>query len=171
MRLGIAAPKVAVLGATAQPKEDIVRRIRSNGFTIPLWHGMGPRGGGREKGVETGREGIGYTPRRSIDVEHVILLHAELEEAARNLRDTGFELEVGDVLVFGKVEVLPGLGLLDLLAPDHLRDLLLLLDNVDNITDTICVALSMHAAGVEENVVDSVDALHWAGDESVLGLL
>ena len=127
---------------------------------------------GKAKGVErTGREGISYTPRLGVDVEHVILLHAELDEAARNLRDTRFELEVGDVLVFGQVEVLPSLGLLDLLAPNHLRDLLLLLDNVDNITETISVAFSMHAAGMEEDVVDGVDALHWAGDESVFGLL
>jgi hypothetical protein len=141
-------------------------------FTIPLWHGMGPREGRKAKEVEEiGREGISYTPRLGVDVEHFILLHAELDEAARNLRDTGFELEIGDELVFGQVEVLPGLGLLDLLAPNHLRDLLLLLNNVDNITETIRIALSVHAAGMEEDVVDGVDALHWAGDESVFGLL
>ncbi len=110
-------------------------------------------------------------PRLGVDVEHVTLLHVELEEATGNLRDTGFELEVGDVLVVGQVEVLPGLGLLDLLTANGLRDLLLLLDGIEDITITVCLAFTMCATGVEKNVVDGVDALHWAGDESVLRLL
>jgi hypothetical protein len=114
---------------------------------------------------------MSHLPRLGVDVEHVILLHVELEEATGNLRDTGFELEVGDVLVVGQVEVLPGLGLLDLLTPNGLGDLLLLLDGIEDITITVRLAFTMCAAGVEKNVVDGVDALHWAGDEFVLCLL
>ena len=114
---------------------------------------------------------MSHLPRLGVDVEHVTLLHVELEEATRNLRDTRFELEVGDVLVIGQVEVFPRLGLLDLLTPDGLGDLLLLLDSIEDITITVCIAFSMCAAGVEKDVVDGVDALHWAGDELVLGLL
>ena len=112
-----------------------------------------------------------HLPRLGVDVEHVTLLHVKLEEATRNLRDTSFELEVGDILVIRQLEVLPSLGLLDLLTADGLRDLLLLLDSIDNITVTVSIAFTMCAAGVEKDVVDGVDALHWAADESVLGLL
>ena len=111
------------------------------------------------------------SPRLSIDIEHVILLDTELEEAARHLRDTGFELEVRDVLVIGQMEVLPRLGLRDLLAPDGLRDLLLLLDDVDDLTEPIRIAVPVCATGIEEDVVDGADALHGAGDDSVLGFL
>ena len=132
-------------------------------------------GAGRN-GMETGRQGTkgggtSHSPSLSVDVEHVILLQIQLEEAARDLRNTGFELGVGDVPVVGQVEVLPGLGLLDLLSTDGLRDLLLLLDDVDDITNSVRLAFSVCAAGVEEDVVDGVDALRGAGDKSVLGLL
>jgi hypothetical protein len=40
-----------------------------------------------------------YAPRLSVDVEHVILLHTELEEAARHLRGGVLELDERDVLV------------------------------------------------------------------------
>ena len=110
-------------------------------------------------------------PGLGIDVEHVTLLHVKLEEATGDLGDTRFELEVRDVLVIGQLEVLPSLGLLDLLTADGLRDLLLLLDGVDDITKTVCVAFAVRAAGVEEDVVGGLDALHWAGDKPVLGLL
>ena len=114
---------------------------------------------------------MSHLPRLGVNVEHVTLLHVELEEATGNLRDTGFELEVGDVLVIRQMEVLPSLGLLDLVTPNDLRDLLLLLDSIEDITIAVCVAFTMCAAGVEEDVVDGVDALHWAGDECVLCLL
>jgi hypothetical protein len=114
---------------------------------------------------------MSHLPRLGVDVEHVILLHVELEEATRNLRDNGFELEVGDVLVIGQVEVIPSLGLLDLLTLNGLCDLLLLLYGIENITITECLAFSVCTAGVEKDVVGGVDALHWAGDESVLCLL
>ena len=111
------------------------------------------------------------SPRLGVDVKHVTLLHIELEQTARNLRDIVLELEIGDVLVVGQMEVLPGLCLLDLLTPNGLRDLLLFLDRVDNITIPICVAFSMFAAGVDKDVVDGLDALRWAIDDCVLCLL
>ena len=135
------------------------------------WNG-GKRGEGgnwetRSKGgVETSR-----SPRLSIDIEHVILLDIELEETARDLRDTGFELEVGDVLVVGQMKVLPRLGLRDLLAADGLRDLLLLLDDIDDVAESVRIAVPVRAAGVEEDVVDGADALNGPRDDSVLGLL
>jgi hypothetical protein len=58
--------------------------------------------------------------RVAADVEHVTLLHVKLEEATGNLRDSRFELEVRDVLVVGQLEVLPSLGLLDLLTANGL---------------------------------------------------
>lgn len=114
---------------------------------------------------------MSHLPRLGVDIEHVILLYVELDEATRNFGDSGFELEVGDILVVGQLEVLPGLGLLDLLTSDDLRHLLLFLDGIDDITIPVCLTFSKCAASVEKNVVDGVDALHWAGDESVLCLL
>src|SRR6267154_183106 len=114
---------------------------------------------------------MSHLPRLGVDVDHVTLLHVELEEATGNLKDMGFELEEGDILVIGQMEVLPSLGLLDLLTANGLRDLLLLLDDIENITITIRLAFTVCAAGVEKDVVDGVDALNWAGDETVLCLL
>ncbi len=69
------------------------------------------------------------------------------------------------------MEVLPRLGLLHLFAADGLRHLLLLLDNIDNVAVAIRMALSVGTAGVEEDVMDGVDALHRGSDESVVRLL
>lgn len=114
---------------------------------------------------------MSHLPRLGVNVEHVTLLHLELEETARDLRDTGFELEVGDVLVIGQVEVLPRLGLLDLRAPDGLRDLLLLLDGVEDVAIPVRLAFAVRAAGVQKDVVDGVDPVRWPADEPVLCLL
>src|SRR6266852_2363838 len=129
------------------------------------------RSGKRKKKRRMGERMSGYLPCLGVDVEHVTRLHVELEEATGNLRDTGFELEEGDVLVVGQLEVLPRLGLLDLLTANGLCDLLLLLDGIEDITITVCIAFSMCATGVEKDVVGGVDALQWTGDESVLCLL
>jgi len=123
---------------------------------------------GRRRGI--GRGGV-HLPRLRVDVEYIILLQIELEEATGHLGHDGFELSERNVLVVGQVEVLPRLGLLYLLAADGLRHLLLLLDNVDDVTVPIRMAVSVGAAGVEENVVNGVDALRGGGDESVLRLL
>ena len=58
--------------------------------------------------------------------------------------------------------MLTGLGLLDLFT---------LLDDVNNIAKPVRLAFSVCVAGLEEDVVDSVDALRWTGDKSALGLL
>ena len=128
------------------------------------------RGGrrGRRRGIERGKM---HSPGLRVDVEYIILLQIELEEATGHLRHDGFELGERNVLVVGQVEVLPRLGLLHLLASDGLRHLLLLLDNVDDVAVPKRMAVSVGAAGIEENVVSGVDALHGGGDESVLGLL
>src|SRR5258708_2829194 len=126
--------------------------------------------GGREKGKRRKRERASHLPRLSVDVEHVTLLNVELEETARNLRNPRLELEVGDVLVVGQVKVSPYLGLLDFLTPNDLCNLLLLLNGVDYVTITISLAFSMYTASVEKNVMDGVDAIHWASDDSVLCL-
>jgi hypothetical protein len=123
-----------------------------------------------EKGKRRKWERASHLPRLSIDVEHVTLLNVELEETARNLRNARLELEVGDILVVGQVKVSPGLVLLDLLTPNDLCHLLLLLDHVDYVTITISIAVSVYTASVEKNVMDGVDALHWASDDSVLCL-
>jgi len=107
----------------------------------------------------------------SVDVEHVVLLYAELEEAARDLRHGDLEFDIGDVLVVGQVEVLPRLGLLDLLTANNLRDLLLLLDDVNNVAVSECLALAVGAAGVEKHIVDGVYALDGSRNEPVVCLL
>ena len=112
-----------------------------------------------------------HVPRLGVNVEHVVLLYAKLEEAAGHFRRDSFELYERDVLVVGEVEVLPRLSLLDLLATYGLGHFLLLLDNVDDVAVTVRRTLSVRTAGVEEDVVDGVDALHRSGDESVVRLL
>ena len=89
-----------------------------------------------------------YLPRLGVDVEYIVLLQIELEEATRYLRHNGLELGERNVLVVGQVEVFPRLGLLHLLAADGLRHLLLLLDNVDDVAVPIRMAVSVGAAGV-----------------------
>ncbi len=131
---------------------------------------MATANGGKEREVVEGEQRM-YVPRLSVDVEHVILLHTELEEAARHLRGGVLELDERDVLVLREVEVLPRLGLLHLFAADGLRHLLLLLDNIDDVAVAIRMALSVGTAGVEEDVMDGVDALHRGSDESVVRLL
>jgi hypothetical protein len=121
--------------------------------------------GGRGKG-----ERASHLPRLSVDVEHVTLLNVELEETARNLKNTRLELEVGDVPVVGQVKVSPSLGFLDFLTPNDLCDLLLLLDDVDYVTITKSVAFSMYKASVVKDVKDGVDAIPWPSYDSVLCL-
>ena len=105
----------------------------------------------RERGSRRGRRierGKVHVPGLRVDVEYIILLQIELEEATGHLGHDGFELCERDVLVVGQVEVLPRLGLLHLLAADVLRHLLLLLDNVDDVAVTIRMAVSVGAAGI-----------------------
>ncbi len=59
---------------------------------------MATANGGKEREVVEGEQRM-YVPRLSVDVEHVILLHTELEEAARHLRGGVLELDERDVLV------------------------------------------------------------------------
>jgi hypothetical protein len=115
--------------------------------------------------------GGGHVPSLRIDVEHVILLHAEFEEATRDFRNDIFKLEKVDVLVVGQVEILPGFGLLDLLAANGLGHLLLLLDDVEHVAVSERLARAVGPAGVEQDVVDGVDTLHRGGDEPVVCLL
>ena len=111
------------------------------------------------------------SPRLSVAIEKAILLDTDLEEATQSLRHTRFELEVADVLVLGQTEVLSRLRLRNILATNRLRDLLLLLDNVNDVAEPVRVTAPMCATGVEEDVVDGADALYGTGDSSALGLL
>jgi hypothetical protein len=121
-----------------------------------------------ENNWSASRPETGHSRSGSVNIEDLALLEAELDETLAHVDGAVLDLNKVEPLVLGELEVLPRLLLEDLLAVDHLLDVLLLLDGGDDIAPAEGVAGAVGAGVVEEDVGDGGDALLGALDEGVL---